>query len=247
MDTDRVALVTGGSGAVGREIAAALARDGLDVAVGYYRDEAGARRAIEAVEAHGQRAVAVQGDVTDPEDAAALIDRSAELGSLATVVNAAGVVAPGSIAGASDRIDDVLATNVEGAIAVAEAAVPHLAETDGSIVNVGSVAGEIGTVDVTYAASKAGLEGVTKALARELGPDGIRVSMVAPGPVDTPMNDDITESLEERRFRGHQTVDTLLDRYEATPEEIATAVAFLASHPFVTGEVLRVDGGMAIS
>jgi 3-oxoacyl-[acyl-carrier protein] reductase len=244
--TEGTALVTGGSGEIGRAIAAELAREGLDVAVGYHADESGARSATEAVETHGRDARIVQADVGDPEEAAELVESARGLGALSVVVNAAGVVAPGSIESAPERIGETLSVNVEGAVNVAAAAVDALRGTEGAIVNVGSVAADAGTVDVTYAASKAGVVGLTRALARELGPEGIRVSAVAPGPVETPMDDAITDSLEDRRFRGHHTVDTLLDRYEATPEEVADAVRFLATHPFVTGEVLRVDGGMAI-
>jgi len=241
-----VALVTGGSGALGRAIAAELARAGCDVAVGYHTDAEGAAAAAEAVESHGRSAATVAGDVTDLADARALVDRGGDLGSLSVVVNGAGVVAPGPAGDAPARIADVLAVNVEGAVNVTAAALDPLREADGAVVNVASVAADLGTVDVTYAASKAGLVGVTRSLARELGSDGVRVSAVAPGPVDTPMDDAITESLEARRFRGHHTVDTLLDRYEATPAEVASAVRFLAGHEFVTGEVLRVDGGMTV-
>lgn len=244
--SEGTALVTGGSGSIGRAIAAELSRTGMDVAVGYYGDESGARATAEAVESHGNAATIQQGDVSDPDDARELVDSACEMGPLSALVNAAGVVSPEPIDTAPERIGEVLSVNVEGTVNVAAAAVDPLRETEGAIVNVASVAAHVGTVDVTYAASKAGIVGVTRSLARELGPDGIRVSAVSPGPVDTPMDDEIVESLEERRFRGHHTVDTLLDRYEATPDEVAAAVRFLATHPFVTGEVVRVDGGMAI-
>ncbi|MFA9518337.1 SDR family NAD(P)-dependent oxidoreductase [Halopenitus sp. H-Gu1] len=246
MNIEGTALVTGGSGSIGRAIAAELAGCGADVAIGYHSDKDGARRAAEAVESCGRDATIVQADVTDDDDASTLVERATELGELSVLVNAAGIATPGPIEEAPDRIDRALSTNVAGVVAVSAAAVPSLRETSGAIVNVGSVAADLGTVDVTYAASKAGVVGVTRALARELGPDGVRVSAVSPGPVDTPMDDEITESLEARRFRGHHTVDTLLDRYEATPEEVATAVRFLAAHEFVTGEILHVDGGMTI-
>lgn len=246
MQAEGTALVTGGSGTVGCAIVTELARAGMDVAVGYHTDEAGAKRAADAVNSYGQTATIVQGNVTEIDDARSLVDGAAELGPLLALVNGAGIVAPGPAESAPSRISDVLSTNLKGAINTAAAAVDPLRETKGAIVNIGSVAAELGTIDVTYAASKGGLIGATRSLARELGPDGIRVSAVAPGPIDTPMNDEIIESLEERRFRGHHTVDTLLNRYEATPTEIATAVRFLVTHEFVTGEVLHVDGGMMI-
>ncbi|WIV65914.1 SDR family NAD(P)-dependent oxidoreductase [Natrialbaceae archaeon AArc-T1-2] len=246
MTDDATALVTGGSGAIGRATAEALADDGLNVAVGYFRDESAALESATAVEARGQKATAVQGDVSDRTDASRLVDAALELGPLCTVVNAAGVVDPGSIDDAPTSLERTLAVNVEGAVNVTAEAIDYLRKTDGNVVNVASVAATIGSVDTTYATSKAGLLGFTRALAREVGPDGVRVNAVAPGPVDTPMNDVITESLEDRRFRGHHTVDTLLDRYEATPEEVADAVRFVASHEFITGEVLHVDGGMSV-
>ncbi|MHC3438997.1 SDR family NAD(P)-dependent oxidoreductase [Natrialbaceae archaeon A-gly3] len=247
MNVDGTALVTGGSGAIGRASAVELAQAGLDVAVGYYSDKAGADESASAVESHGQTATTVQGDIADPEDATELVEAALEHGPLVTVVNAAGVIDPVPIENAPTSIEHVLAVNVEGAVNVTSAAIDHLREADaGSVVNVSSVAATLGTVDTTYATSKAGLVGFTRSLAREVGPDGIRVNAVAPGPVDTPMNDEITESLEDRRFKGHHTVDTLLDRYEATPEEVAEAVRFLATHRFVTGEVLHVDGGMSL-
>lgn len=247
MNVDGTALVTGGSGAIGRASAVKLAQTGLDVAVGYYNNEEGANKSANVVESHGQTATTVQGDVSDPEDATELVETALEHGPLVTVVNAAGITDPVPIENAPTSIEHVLAVNVEGAVNVTSAAIDHLREADtGSVISVSSVAATLGTVDTTYATSKAGLLGFTRSLAREVGPDGIRVNAVAPGPVDTPMNDEVTESLEDRRFKGHHTVDTLLDRYEATPEEVAEAVQFLVTHHFITGEVLHVDGGMSI-
>lgn len=246
MSHSQTVLVTGGSGSIGRAIAPAFAKTGFDVAVAYHRDENGAQTTVEAVEEHGQRAMSIQADISEREEAASVVEHAVELGPVSVVVNAAGTINPGSIEEAPAAIGQSLAVNVEGAINVTAPAIDHLRRENGSVINVSSVAAVSGTVDTTYASAKAGLLGFTRALAREVGPDGIRVNAVAPGPVDTPMNDEIVESLEDRRFRGHHTVDTLLDRYEATPEEVASAVQFLATHEFITGEVLHVDGGMAL-
>lgn len=248
---DANALVTGGSGAIGRAVVDALADAGADVTVGYRSDEAGARKAVAAAERHGVDARAVAADVTDDADVAALVDRAAAEQPVTVLVNCAGVTDPHAL----DEFDREsfrrsLVVNVESATAVTHEVVARLREADretgAAVVNVSSVAAEIGSVDTSYAASKAGIHGLTRALARELGADGVRVNAVAPGPVDTPMNDRIVEFLEEQRFRGHETVDTLLDRYEAQPEEVAAAVRFLAAQEFVTGEILHVDGGMSL-
>lgn len=249
---DANALVTGGSGAIGRAAVEELAAAGADVTVGYRTDEAGAREAVAAAEVHDVDARAVDADVTDDADVRTLVDRAAADGPVTVLVNCAGVTDPRSLE-AFDResFRRSLVVNVESTTAVTREVVSRLRDADGdadgaAVVNVSSVAAELGSVDASYAASKAGVHGLTRALARELGSEGVRVNAVAPGPVDTPMNDDIVEFLEAQRFRGHETVDTLLDRYEAQPAEVATAIRFLAGHDFVTGEILHVDGGMSL-
>jgi len=107
----------------------------------------------------------------------------------------------------------VIDTNLSGAFRVSRAAAPHLREASGDLVFVSSVGGTLGTVDAGYAASKAGLHGLTRALARELGPDGVQVNAVAPGPVDTDLNDVIVEYLDGIDFHGHENVDTHLPEY----------------------------------
>lgn len=244
---DGSALVTGGSGAIGTAVVEEFARGGMDIIVGYHSSETTANATADTAREHGVRARAVRADVTDPDAAEQLVDAAVDLSPLAVVVNSAGVTNPQPIDDlAPDALRRSLAVNVEGAVNVARPAIEYLRESEGAVVNVSSIAGEIGTVDTTYATAKAGLLGFTRSLAREVGAAGIRVNAVAPGPVDTPMNDVIVEYLEERRFRGHRTVDSLLDRYEAQPEEVATAVRFLAAHEFVTGEVLHIDGGMSL-
>ncbi|MFC6976352.1 SDR family NAD(P)-dependent oxidoreductase [Halomicroarcula sp. GCM10025709] len=239
---------------MGRAVVAALARAGADVAVGYHTDEESATTAVERAESHGVIARAVEADVTDESAAADLVGAGAELGPLGAVVTCAGYTDSSAVdQQTATDLDRHLAVNVAGAANVLRPAVERLqtgtdtgAGEGGAVVAVSSVAATLGTVDTAYAASKSGLEGYVRGLARELGPEGVRANVVAPGPVETPMNDAIVESLEERRFRGHETVDTLLDRYAAQPAEVASAVRFLLTHEFVTGEVLRVDGGMAL-
>lgn len=241
------ALVTGGSGAIGRAVVAELAAGGAAVTVGYHTDATAAEAAADEARDRAGRARTAGADLTDPDEARRLVETAAEFAPLGVLVNCAGHTAPAPVEDLDpDAVRRTLAVNVEGAINAARAAAPTLRDRSGVVVNVSSVAAEIGSVDASYATAKAGLLGFTRALARELGEDGARANAVVPGPVDTPMNDDIVEYLEGERFRGHRTVDTLLDRYEAQPEEVADAVRFLATHEFVTGETLRVDGGMGL-
>lgn len=241
------ALVTGGSGAIGRAVVAELATAGAAVTVAYHTDADAAERAAATARDRGVRARTAQADLTDPDEAERLVETAADFAPLGVLVNSAGYTAPAAVEDLDpETVRRTLAVNVEGAINAARAAAPELRERRGVVVNVSSVAAEIGSVDASYATAKAGLLGFTRALARELGEDGARANAVLPGPVDTPMNDDIVEFLEEERFRGHRTVDTLLDRYEAQPAEVADAVRFLAAHEFVTGETLHVDGGMGL-
>ena len=237
-------LITGASRGIGRSIALALADD-HDIAVNYRSSEAAAAEVVEAATEKGSNAVAVGADVRDPKAVESMIANVVDdLGGLDAIVNNAGVVEPDL----ATNIDDeqwkrVLDTNLTGAFYVTRAALPHL-EPDGDVVFVSSIGGTSGTVDTSYAASKAGLHGLTRSLAREYGDEGIQVNAVAPGPVETEMNDTILEYLQAIDFRGHENVDTHLPQYACQPEDVAHTVEYLLENEYIQGEIVNVNGGM---
>jgi 3-oxoacyl-[acyl-carrier protein] reductase len=233
----KTALVTGGSRGIGRAIALELAQAGATVVVGYRdgRDEA----ETVASEAGGR---AVQADVSSAEDAARLVD---EAGDLDVLVNNAGVTRDGLLARMPDedwRV--VLETNLSSVFYTCRAAARGMMRRRaGAIVNVSSVVGLHGNPGQTnYSASKAGIIGFTKALARELGSRGVRANVVAPGYVETRLTDVLPEEA-----RGAMLANTPLGRL-GQPDDVAGAVRFLCSDEasFITGEVLLVDGGLGI-
>jgi 3-oxoacyl-[acyl-carrier protein] reductase len=233
----RTALVTGGSRGIGRAIAAELARAGASVVLGF---RSGAEDAEAVASEIGGRAV--QADVAKPEDAKRLVD---EAGDVDILVNNAGVTRDGLLARMSD--DDwqvVLDTNLGGTFNTCRAAARGMMRRRaGSIVNVSSIVGLHGNPGQTnYSASKAGIIGFTKALARELGSRGIRANVVAPGYVSTRLTTELPEELQNAML-----ANTPLGRF-GDPEDIAGAVRFLCSDEasFVTGEVLLVDGGLGM-
>ncbi|MFN8109037.1 MAG: 3-oxoacyl-[acyl-carrier-protein] reductase [Thermoleophilia bacterium] len=240
-----VALVTGASRGIGAAVAAALAGNGFDVAVGYRGDAAAAAATVRAVEAAGRRAVALAGDVAVEEQAAALVHGAEEaLGPLDALVLNAGITRDGLFLRMSaDDWSAVLDTNLTGAFHVAKAALRGMMKRrGGSIVTMSSVVGLTGNAgQANYAAAKAGLIGLTKSLAREAGGRGVRVNAVAPGYIVTDMTADLPEAQRQQLLDS-----TPLGRL-GTAEDVAGAVAFLCSPAaaFITGTVLQVDGGLA--
>jgi len=237
-------VITGSSRGIGRAVAIELAEH--DIVVNYRTDESAAAETVEAVRERGGDAVSVQADVSDPAAADRLVEEAVStFGSLDAVVNNAGITRPNQLTDTTDEDwEAVIGTNLSGAFRVSRAAAPHLREAGGDIVFVSSVGGTLGTVDASYAASKAGLHGLTRALARELGPDGVQVNAVAPGPVDTDLNDVIVGYLERIEFHGHENVDTHLPEYACSPSDVAHSIRYLIDNDYVHGEILSVDGGM---
>lgn len=239
-------LITGASRGIGRATALELATD-RDVVVNHRDSADEADAVVEEVRERGAEAVALRADVRDPTAVEAMITEAVDrFDDLEAVVNNAGITRPARLAEMNDeRWHEVLETNLTGAFHVSRAAAPHLSDGD-ALVNVSSIGGTGGTVDVAYAASKAGLHGLTRALARELGPDGVRVNAVAPGPVEGEMNDAIVEFLEAEGFHGHEDVGTLLPEYTCSPEEVAHTIGYLLDNGFVHGEIVNVNGGMQL-
>jgi 3-oxoacyl-[acyl-carrier protein] reductase len=233
----KTALVTGGSRGIGRAIALELAAAGARVTLSY---RSGRKEADEVAREAG--AVAVQADVSDPDAARRLVDRAGELDIL---VNNAGLTRDGLLARMSDEDwHDVIETNLGGVFHTCRAAVRGMMKRrSGSIVNVSSIVGVHGNPGQTnYAASKAGIIGFTKALARELGTRGVRANVIAPGYIDTRLTDVIAGEMKELML-----ANTPLGRF-GKPEEVAGAVRFLCSDEaaFITGDVLLVDGGLGM-
>jgi 3-oxoacyl-[acyl-carrier protein] reductase len=233
----KVALVTGGSRGIGRAIALELARAGADVVVGY---RSGTEEAEDVAKQAGGRAV--QADISDPEQAKALVEQA---GDLDIVVNNAGLTRDGLLARMPDADwRDVIETNLSSVFYTSRAAVRGMMKKRaGSIVNVSSIVGVHGNWGQTnYGASKAGIIGFTKSLARELGSRNVRANVVAPGYVNTRLTDVLPEEAQQAMLSN-----TPLGRL-GEPEDIAGAVRFLCSDEaaFITGEVLLVDGGLGM-
>jgi 3-oxoacyl-[acyl-carrier protein] reductase len=239
----RVALVTGGSRGIGAAIAKRLAADGADVAISYVASADRAQAVVREIEGTGTRAASFKADQADPAQVAGLVKAVVEhFGRLDILVNSAGVFVAGPVddpAADVEGLDRQFAVNVGGVAVAVRAATAHLKQ-GGRIITIGSTVGTRapwpGLAD--YSASKAAVAAYTRGWARDLGPRGITVNTVQPGPIDTDMNP------ADGAFSEKANAGTALGRY-GRPEEIAAAVAFLASPDaaYITGATLDVDGG----
>jgi 3-oxoacyl-[acyl-carrier protein] reductase len=242
----KAAVVTGGSRGIGKAIALRLAEQGADICFSYQANQDAATATAKEIEATGRKAVHVQADVTQQEAAEELVKAALEaFGKVDILVNNAGITRDDLIMRMKpEDWRDVLETNLFGAFWTLKAVTrPMLRAKSGRIINITSVSGQAGQMgQANYSSAKAGLIGLTKAAARELGSRGITVNAVAPGFVLTELTQDLAPELQQMAIDR-----TPLGRF-GTTEEMAYAVAFLASDEaaYITGQVLAVDGGLVM-
>lgn len=244
--SDKTAVVTGGSRGIGRAICLELAAGGANIVFSYASNDVAAHETADAVNALGGRAVAVRGSAADAEAVKTLMDIAVrEFGRIDILVNNAGITRDGLLVTMREEdFDAVLDTNLRGAFLCMKAASRiMMRQRYGRIVNLSSVVGLRGNAgQVNYAASKAGLIGMTKSLAKELATRGVTVNAVAPGFIDT----DMTAALPEAARAA--LLPTIPMGRLGQAEDVARAVAYLASDEagYITGQVLAVDGGMSM-
>nr|WP_325184721.1 3-oxoacyl-ACP reductase FabG [uncultured Oscillibacter sp.] len=243
---NRSALVTGSSRGIGRATALALAREGWPVCVNYLQHKEAAEEVVSTLRAEGRRAMAFQADVADRAAVEEMARAAAEtLGPVELLVNNAGVAGQCLFQDITDELwNRYLGVNLGGARNAIQAVLPHMiSEKRGCIVNISSIWGLRGaSCETAYACTKAALIALTRSLALELAPSGIRVNCVAPGVIDT----DMVQVLGQETLR-ELAAETPLGRL-GTPEDVAHAVAFFASEKasFLTGQVLTADGGFIV-
>jgi 3-oxoacyl-[acyl-carrier protein] reductase len=238
----KVALVTGGSRGIGAAIAKRLASNGAKVALTYSKDAGAASAVVEAIERGGGKAIAIKADAADAKAAKDVVEKVvATFGQLDVLVNNAGTAFPKPFEESTlEEIDRVIDINVRGVFATTHAALKHM-NNGGRIIMIGSAVGERVAAPglVPYAGTKGAVKMFTQALSREMGPRGITVNNIQPGPIDTDLNPATSD------WAVPQKAATALNRY-GSPDEIAAMVAFVAGPEasYITGANLTVDGGM---
>jgi 3-oxoacyl-[acyl-carrier protein] reductase len=246
IERGRVAIVTGGGRGIGRAIAGRLAGEGANLAISYRSNEIAAEEAAQKVRAAGVRCELFKGDVSSPEDVEALFTGVRDaFGRVDILVNNAGITRDNLVMRMNEgEFDDVLRTNLRGTYLCTRAALrPMIRARWGRIVNVSSVVGLVGNAgQANYAASKAGIIGLTKSVAREVAQRSITVNAVAPGYVETELTGGLPEKVKE------QIREQIPAGRFGEPKEVAEVVAFLVAEEagYVTGQTIAVDGGMTM-
>ncbi len=242
----KVALVTGGSRGIGKEIAIGLAKDGYDLVITYNSSIESANQAIEEIKSLGQKGIAVKADVSIKEEVDSLFSIIAdEFGSVDIVINNAGITKDNLLMRMSeDDWDQVMDVNLKSVYLTTKAAIKGMMKKRyGKIINISSVVGVMGNAGQgNYSASKAGIIGFTKSMAKELSSRGIRVNAIAPGFIKTEMTEKLSDNVKEMMLSGIPL------GYFAEPKDVSNLVNFLASDKsdYITGQVIQIDGGMNI-
>ena len=241
---DKIAIVTGGTRGIGRAIVLELAQEGADVCFTYLKNEELASGLSKEIQSLGRKALVVKMDVRDFEAAKEIIEKTIDtLGHLDILVNNAGIIKDKALM-LMDKSDwqEVIDTNLSGVFNLTRAAITSfLRQKNGDIINISSVSGQIGLPRQTnYSASKAGVIGFTRALAKEVGAYGIRVNAIAAGFIDTDMTKDLKPELKEQMLKNIP-----LSRF-GKPEEVAKLAMFLLTSSYITGQTITIDGGLAI-
>ena len=246
IEDGRVALVTGGGRGIGRAVAVRLANEGAHVAISYRSNDTAAEEVADRVRAAGAKCEIFKGDVASPEDVDALFKGVGEVfGQVEILVNNAGLTRDNLMMRMKEsEFDEVLSTNLKGTYLCTRAALrPMIRARWGRIVNVSSVVGLVGNAgQANYAASKAGIIGFTKSVAREVAQRGVTANVVAPGYVETELTSSLSEKVKDQ-IRGQVPAGRF-----AEAEEVAEVVAFLAGEGagYITGQTVAVDGGMTM-
>lgn len=241
----KTAIVTGASRGIGKAIALKLAEHGSNIVINYRSSKESALAVVAEIEQKGVKALAIQADVSKFNEAKDLILKAKEeLGSVDILVNNAGITKDGILLRMKEEdFDSVIDTNLKGVFNCIRHAVPiMMKQRSGKIINMASVVGLIGNAgQANYSASKAGIIGLTKSTAKEIGARGITVNAIAPGFIETEMTDAVSDKYKEA------IIGSTALRKLGKPENVADAVYFLASSmgDYITGQVLSVDGGMA--
>lgn len=239
----KTALITGASGDIGSAVALRLAADGYNVVINYLTDECGANRLADELNAAGAKYLLCKADVADESQVNKMFQNATEIfGGVSVLVNNAGIALQKLFTDTgSAEFEHIIAVNLSGAANCCRAAIPYMVrQKSGSIINVSSMWGVCGaSCEAAYSASKAGLIGLSKALARELAPSNIRVNCITPGVIDTKMNSHLSPS-ELDMLREEIPL-----RRMGRPEEIASLISFLAGDgaEYITAQVIGIDGG----
>lgn len=243
---DKNIIITGASRGIGREIALKLAKEGANLVIGYRSSEEDAIKLKKEIESYGSKVLIIKGDVTDSNYAKELVNKCKDgLGSVDVLINNAGITKDGLIMRMKDEdFSSVIDTNLKGTFYCSrEASIFMIKQRSGKIINMSSVVGITGNAgQVNYSASKAGVIGLTKSLAKELGGRGITVNAIAPGFIETDMTSQLSNNMKEF-IKTNLPLKRL-----GMVEDVANLVVFLASSKsdYITGQVINVDGGMVM-